>query len=94
MNVECMRDYIAQAYPGQKWQQKVAVMHEPQVIAVYRNIIDREYRKKQMIKFTERLNKLTEKQQKPTEKIHQISIWEWMKENERNGSDQKRETIF
>lgn len=74
MTVEGMRDYIANAYPGIGWHIRVANMHEPQVIAIYRNMIERDRRKKHFEKIM--------KGRKPvTEKCHQISIWEWMKEN-------------
>lgn len=38
MTVECMREHILKAYPYPGWQRKVARMHEPQIIAVYKSM--------------------------------------------------------
>lgn len=81
MTVECMRDWLREVYPFPKWQDKVDRMHEPQVIAVYYNM--------------RKLNKLSpKKKNQQTEQSHQISIWEWMIQNERNGKDSECKTVF
>lgn len=79
MKIECMREQLCEVYPYPKWRQKVTRMHESQVVAIWKNLMKR--------------NELYEHKQKE-ETSHQISIWEWIRENERNGSDQKCQTIF
>lgn len=71
MTVICMREELSKVYPYPKWQQKVARMHESQVVAVYKNLAKR--------------NELfTHKPKENEPRVHQITIWEMMKENERN----------
>ena len=84
MTVDGMRSRIADAYPYPKWQQKVANMHENQVIAIFKTM--QELNRLNPSKFT-----CTQKNDK---NCHQISIWEWMKENESNDPDSERQTVF
>lgn len=41
MNIEQMREHIAQAYPGRNWKARCSMMSDGQVIAVYRSISER-----------------------------------------------------
>ena len=83
MTVDGMRTELMEAYPYPKWQEKVARMQEPQVIAIFKSM--------------RRRNELYPHKKDPDRqnRTHQITIWEWMNSNEyRNGANQERETVF
>ena len=50
MNINNMRDYISNAYPGRSWKAKCSVMSEQQVIAIYYSIRNREKDKQKTFK--------------------------------------------
>ena len=74
MNVAQMRDYISNAYPGDKWKARCACMHSNQVIAIYHSLA--------------RQGKLNRKPKKPAKEESkagiQLTIFDIFKE-ERNG---------
>ena len=73
MDIDAMRSKIMEVYPYPRWERKVANMEDRQVVAIYKNM--------------QKLNALKPKKKtKMKEKLHQISIWEWVKENDR-GTD-------
>jgi len=82
MNIECMRAQLCEVYPYPRWRQKVACMHESQVVAIWKRLAKRDelYRH--------------EKAEKQAIKEHQITIWEWMKENERTNYYSECKTVF
>jgi len=45
VNIDQMRLYVMQAYPGPKWAQRVSKMANNQIVAVYNNILAREAEK-------------------------------------------------
>lgn len=65
MNINEMRLYVMQAYPGPKWAQRVAKMPNNQVIAVFRSIQNRKSLKKEM-----------GEQSKSDEQYRQMTLWE------------------
>ena len=42
MNLHEMREFISNAYPGQKWKNRVKKMGENQIIAIYYSMIKRQ----------------------------------------------------
>jgi len=42
MNLHEMRNFISNAYPGQKWKNRVKKMGENQIIAIYYSMIKRQ----------------------------------------------------
>lgn len=42
MNLHEMRNFISNAYPGQKWKNRVKKMGENQIIAIYYSMINRQ----------------------------------------------------
>ena len=40
MTVEQMRAELSRVYAGERWRKKVALMHDNQVIAVYRKFLE------------------------------------------------------
>lgn len=46
MTIGQMRDYISNAYPGDKWKERVAYMHKSQVIAIFYSLQSRDRDKK------------------------------------------------
>lgn len=42
MNLHEMREFISNAYPGQKWKNRVKKMGENQIIAIYYSMINRQ----------------------------------------------------
>ena len=41
MDAYIMRDWVKSAYPGQNWKNKVNNMPDPQIVALYHNLIKR-----------------------------------------------------
>ncbi len=62
MNVNEMRNYISDRYPGIGWKRKVKYMPDNQVIAIYHSILKRD-------KKIEEIKRLDEVE-------HQMTIWE------------------
>ena len=46
MDINNMREYVQNAYPGDKWKARVACMHKNQVIAIYNSLQSRDRDKK------------------------------------------------
>ena len=44
MDVNTMREYISNAYPGRSWKARCSVMHPQQVIAIYHSLMSRKKR--------------------------------------------------
>lgn len=55
MNIEQMREYISQAYPGRNWKARCSMMSDGQVVAIYRSISER--KAKQVKKVVKRKTK-------------------------------------
>lgn len=75
MSVDAMREAIMIFYPSVNWQNRVQKMLPNQVIAIY-------HRMKREGWFDGRTKKAKEmKKEKEQEENHQITLWEWAKDN-------------
>ena len=72
MDINNMREYVRNAYPGDKWKDRVACMHKNQVIAIYHSLQSRNRDKK---KSNEVATNIKEKL-KQQNAGHQITIFD------------------
>lgn len=73
MDINNMREFVANAYPGRSWHARVNIMSNSQVIAIYHSLHVRDKRKYDWAKA---------KKKKPTEPGYQITIFDVLKEDE------------
>ena len=76
MNLNQMREYVRNAYPGDKWKARCAYMHTSQVIAIYYSLQSKDRRDK----------KKEARQVKQDEAGIQLTIFDALKE-ETNGAE-------
>ena len=79
MNINEMRRYVSDSYPGLSWKSKVARMPQNQVIAIYKSLLNREKKEPVSVK---------------AEEPHQMDIWEWAYEcNAKRGGKETHTNI-
>lgn len=62
MQIEEMRKFVSDQYPGMGWKNKVRCMPDNQVLAIYRSMLQREARET--------------KKERLSQGEHQMTIWE------------------
>ena len=81
MTVQQMKDAISRVYNTASWRRKVANMYDDQVIAIYRDfshrgVLDKVLRNERPQMF---------EKQKPKEEYQQLTMFDFLKENNKRG---------